>query len=77
MALPIKEEETAQEKAHRKYRTSIKEKESYKWITSLKETINNMTPNVQLVTLGDREEDIFKFLWVTETLGSFYVIRNR
>ncbi|MGL9762863.1 MAG: hypothetical protein ACR5LB_12330, partial [Wolbachia sp.] len=44
---------------------------------SLKETINNMTPNVQLVTLGDMEEDIFKFLWVTETLGSFYVIRNR
>ncbi|MGL9732382.1 MAG: hypothetical protein ACR5KX_06560 [Wolbachia sp.] len=36
-----------------------------------------MTPNVQLVTLGDREEDIFKFLCVTETLGSFYVIRNR
>ncbi len=76
-ARSIREEETAQEKANRKYRTSIEEKESYKWITALKETINNLPPNVQLVTLGDREADIFKFLWVAETLGSFYVIRNR
>ncbi|MCM1001617.1 MAG: IS4 family transposase, partial [Wolbachia endosymbiont of Melophagus ovinus] len=76
-ARSIREEETAQEKAHRKYCTSIEEKESYKWIAGLKETINNLPPNVQLITLGDREADIFKFLWVTETLGSFYVIRNR
>ncbi|APR97861.1 IS4 family transposase [Wolbachia endosymbiont of Folsomia candida] len=44
---------------------------------TLKETINNVSKDVQLVTLGDREADIFKFLWIAESLGSFYVIRNR
>ncbi|WP_425384012.1 IS4 family transposase [Wolbachia endosymbiont (group B) of Eupithecia inturbata] len=70
-------EETAQEKANRKYRTAIKEKESYKWIAALKETLNNLAEGAQLVTIGDREADIFKFLWTIESLDSFYVIRNR
>lgn len=76
-ARPAREEETTKEKANRTYRTSIKDKESYKWIAGLKETLATLPEKVQLVTLGDREADIFRFLWFAESLGSFYVIRNR
>ncbi|WP_265021958.1 hypothetical protein [Wolbachia endosymbiont (group A) of Icerya purchasi] len=38
---------------------------------------NYKQPSSKCTTFGDREADIFKFLWVAETLGSFYAIRNR
>jgi hypothetical protein len=70
-------EENAKEKARRKYRAPMKDKESYKWITALKETMHNVPKTTRVITLGDREADIFEFLWTAESLGSFYVIRNR
>lgn len=70
-------EENAKEKARRRYITSPQNKESYKWRTALKETINIVPPATQVVTLGDREADIFEFLWDTQDSGTLFVIRNR
>jgi hypothetical protein len=70
-------EETVQEKGKRIYRTSINNKESYKWITALKETVTHIPDGTQLVTLGDRELDIFEFFWEAELLGTSFVVRNR
>jgi hypothetical protein len=73
---PAREEEQ-KEKARRRYITPITDKESYKWITALKETINNVPKSVRIITIGDREADIFKFLWKIEESGREFVIRNR
>ena len=72
---PIREEKAA-EKSRRRYVTNIEGKESYKWIRALKETIKNV-PATKIITIGDREADIFAFLWEAEALGSLFVIRNR
>jgi hypothetical protein len=60
----------------KKYVTKIEDKESYKWIRALKQTIKNV-PNIKIVTIGDREADIFEFLWEVEALGTLFVVRNR
>ena len=70
-------EENAKEKARRHYITSSQNKESYKWITALKETITAVPEETQVITLGDRESDIFEFLWEAQALGTLFVIRNR
>jgi hypothetical protein len=74
-ARPIREEKSV-EKSRRKYVTKIEDKESYKWISALKQTIKNV-PNIKIITIGDREADIFEFLWEVEALGTLFVIRNR
>jgi hypothetical protein len=70
-------EENSKEKSSRQYRTSSQNKESYKWITSLKETMQSIPEETQVITLGDRESDIFEFLWEAHALGTLFVIRNR
>jgi hypothetical protein len=74
-ARPIREE-TIKGKARRRYITAIQEKESYKWLIALKETIKHLA-NTQIITIGDREADIFEFLWEMESLGTSFVVRNR
>ena len=73
----VMREENSQEKASRQYRTSSQNKESYKWITSLKETLLSIPEETQVITLGDRESDIFEFLWDAQALATLFVIRNR
>lgn len=70
-------EEKAKEKTRRQYITSSQNKESYKWITALRETMSVVPKETQVIILGDREADIFEFLWEAQALGSFFVIRNR
>ncbi len=70
-------EETAQEKTRRKYISSIKEKESYKWITALQDTMNIIPVGTQVVTIGDREADIFELLWRCQELSTLFIVRNR
>lgn len=70
-------EEKAKEKARRQYITSFQDKESYKWVTALKETMSIVPEETQVITLGDRESDIFEFLWEAQASGSLFVIRNR
>ena len=73
----IEPEEEQKDKSRRKYVTPIKDKESYKWIAALKETVDNVPQETKIITVGDREADIFKFLWTIEESGTGFVIRNR
>ncbi len=41
-------------------RLPIEEKESYKWLTALTETVELMPAGTQIVTVGDSESDIFE-----------------
>lgn len=70
-------EETTPEKSKRIYKTSKVNKESYKWITALKESLKNVPEDTQIITLVDREADIFDFLWTAKSLGTLFVVRNR
>lgn len=70
-------EETKTQKAARIYKSSIREKESFKWIEALQETLDLAPENCQVVTIGDREADIFEFLRAAESLQTGFVVRNR
>jgi hypothetical protein len=65
------EESRKTEKRH----TPIEEKESYKWIKGLEQTVGRSPEGVRVVTMGDRESDVFEFLLRAEQLGAEYVIR--
>lgn len=58
-------------------KVSIKDKESQKWLEALEQTMACAPKEVQVVTVGDREADIFEFLVRAEQLGSDYVIRAK
>lgn len=65
----------AEKGAKRAKRRPIAEKESHKWLTALRETISITPSEVRLVTIADREADIFEFLAEAEDLQAEYVIR--
>jgi hypothetical protein len=69
--------EDYQEKIERLQVTPIEEKESSKWLISLKETLERTPTGVQVITLADRESDIFEFLTQAKELRAKYVIRAR
>lgn len=53
----------------------MSEKESQKWLTALRETVSITPSEIRLVTIADREADIFEFLAEAEDLQAEYVIR--
>jgi hypothetical protein len=67
--------ETKLEKVLRLQCTRIEEKESYKWIRGLRETMERVPPGVHVITMADREIDFFEFLVCAEELGANYLIR--
>ncbi|MDR0774052.1 MAG: hypothetical protein LBE72_01830 [Rickettsia sp.] len=70
-------EETAQEKSRRKYISSTEDKESYKWIAALKDTMHIIPEDTKVITIGDREADIFELLWSCQEMGTLFIVRNR
>ncbi|WP_162920576.1 transposase DNA-binding-containing protein [Candidatus Fukatsuia symbiotica] len=73
----VSREETPQEKQRRLYQSTMKEKESIKWIETLYETAALIPKDTCLITLGDREADIFELFRVASSLKTFFIIRNR
>jgi hypothetical protein len=61
--------------AKRAKRRPIAEKESHKWLAALRETVSITPSEIRLVTIADREADIFEFLAEAEDLQAEYVIR--
>ncbi|WP_342220938.1 IS4 family transposase [Candidatus Fukatsuia endosymbiont of Tuberolachnus salignus] len=73
----VSREEPPQEKQRRLYQSTMKEKESIKWIETLYETAALIPKDTCLITLGDREADIFELFRVASSLKTFFIIRNR
>src|SRR5215213_1013363 len=63
---------TAQPK---RMRRPITEKESRKWLDALNETVTLVPEEIRVVTIADREADIFEFLDRADQLAAEYVIR--
>jgi Transposase DNA-binding/Transposase Tn5 dimerisation domain len=70
-------EEDYQEKIERLQVTAIEEKESSKWLIALKETVERAPAGVPVVTVADRESDLFEFLTHAKELRAKYLIRAR
>jgi hypothetical protein len=70
-------EEQFVEKILRLQCTAIEEKESSKWLVGLRETVARTPRGVQVVTIADRESDLFEFLTAAKELAARYVIRAR
>jgi hypothetical protein len=51
------------------------DKESHKWLSALRERVSMTPSEVRLVTIADREADIFEFLAEAGELEAEYVIR--
>jgi len=71
-------DESKVEKIQRISKTTLEEKESFKWIKALRETVEAFaSTNCQVVTLADREGDFFQFLAEADRLKANYVIRAK
>ena len=53
----------------------IAEKESHKWLSALRESVTMTPSEITLVTIADREADIFELLAEAAELDASYVIR--
>jgi hypothetical protein len=54
---------------------SIEDKESQKWLNALEQTMSCLPAAVQVVTVCDREADVFEFLLRAEQLAADYLVR--
>jgi hypothetical protein len=61
--------------AKRAKQRPITDKESHKWLTALRETVSLTPSEIRLVSVADREADIFEFLAEADELDAEYVIR--
>jgi hypothetical protein len=73
----VPEEEGHQEKIERLQCTAIEEKESYKWLVGLHETLERSPPEVPVITVADRESDVFEFLSEAHEQQALFLIRAR
>jgi hypothetical protein len=62
-------------KACRK-RVPVEHKESFKWLRALMRTTKLVPPDVQAVTVCDRESDMYEFIAKAEALKTCYLIRS-
>jgi hypothetical protein len=69
--------ETTAKKIARVRNMRIEEKESYKWIECLRDTVDRAPPECQVITMGDREVDFFEFFASAEEFGAYYLIRAK
>ncbi|HEU5102395.1 MAG TPA: IS4 family transposase, partial [Roseiflexaceae bacterium] len=62
--------------AKRAKQRPIEQKESHKWLSALRETVSMTPSEIRLVTIADREADIFEFLAEADELSAEFVIRE-
>lgn len=69
--------ETRQQKIERLQKTATEKKESFKWLVALRETRERTPPGVKVITLADRESDIFEFIAEAQANKDLFLIRAR
>jgi hypothetical protein len=55
--------------------TAIEEKESYRWVAALQETVARVPTTTTVITLCDREADIYELLAAAQRVDASFVIR--
>jgi hypothetical protein len=65
-----------EQRGKRKTNRPIEEKESNKWLQSMENSAHDFPRNIRLVHMGDREADLFEFLYKANELNQYYLIRS-
>src|SRR5262245_54213746 len=65
----------SQQSTRERKNTAIEQKESYRWLDALQETVDLAPANTLVVTLCDREADIYEFLAEAQQLEAKFVLR--
>jgi len=65
----------SQQSERERKNTAIEQKESYRWLDALQETVDLAPANTLVVTLCDREADIYEFLAEAQQLEAKFVLR--
>ena len=68
-------QEQTQKKNKNKKARPIEDKESFKWITALRGTVELAPAGVEVVTIADREADVYEFFQEGEELGTTLLVR--
>lgn len=58
-----------------RHKTPIEEKESYRWLESLRNSIKDLKNPHRFVTIADREADIYEFMLEAKKLDTNFLIR--
>ncbi|MFQ5814496.1 MAG: IS4 family transposase [Anaerolineae bacterium] len=61
---------------HQRKQRPIQEKESFKWLKGLRASLKEVPANVCLVTVADREADIFDLFWDAEKHQTHLLVRS-
>lgn len=69
------EKNTAEKSHHQKRSRPIEEKESYRWLETMKMAAQNAPSQVKLVHIADREGDIYELYALAQRIGEKFVIR--
>jgi hypothetical protein len=56
-------------------RRPLEEKESYRWLQTLRESLDSLPPEAEPITVCDREGDFYELYAQAQTLGADFVIR--
>lgn len=73
----VAEDEGRQEKIERLQVTPIEEKESFKWLKAQRETHERIRARGKLITVADRESDLWEFLTEAKEARQHFLIRSR
>lgn len=65
----------AEQRGKRKANRPIEEKESCKWLNGMANSVRSFPSHIRLVHVGDREADLFEFLYQAKELEQDYLIR--
>lgn len=76
-ARPAREHRSKSEKCAESYRKSIYEKESAKWLYAIQSTEKQVDAETRLITIADREADIYELMAECYKYNSGFVIRSR
>jgi len=76
-ARPLQARRTRAQKSAKHHRQSIEQKESRKWLSGLRETVDTVPEGCRIITVADREADIYEFMAEALENGTGFVIRSR
>ena len=65
----------SQQSERERKNTAIERKESYRWLEALRETVDVVPATTMVITLCDREADIYEFLAEAQQLEAKFVLR--
>lgn len=61
---------------HQRRKRPIEEKESFKWLRGLRATLEGLPQSVCVVTVADREADVFDLFWDAHQRGAQLLVRS-